>query len=80
MRGRVTLRGTPHPPPAAHAAKIGMTGLQAPPTPRETPHSAVPRTLIFSLLALAGVALQLTCRDNFAAIFLTTNRIIVVLS
>ena len=74
------LAGNLAPRCAAHAAKIGLTGLTAPLATRESPHPPPPRTLLFSLLALAVFALQLTCRDNFAAFFLTTSRIIVVLS
>src|SRR5699024_9703757 len=72
------LRVTPRPRLAAHVAKIGLTGFPAALTPQESPHPPVPLTLLFSLLALAGVAVQLTCRDNFAAFFLTTSRFIVV--
>ena len=36
---------------------------------RESPHPAAPLTLLFSLLALAGVALQLTYRVGSAVIF-----------
>jgi len=74
------LRVTPRPRLAAHVAKIGLAGLPGAVTPQESPHPPVPLTLLFSLLALAGVAVQLTCRDNFAAFFSTTSRIIVVLS
>ena len=74
--------GNPAPRRATHVVFffIGLAGFPAPRTPPEPPHPAPPRTLLFSLLALAGVALRLTCRDNFAAIFLPTYRIIVVLS
>ena len=54
--------GNPAPCRAANAAKIGLAGFPAPPSLRDTPRPAAPLTLIFSLLALAGVALQLTCR------------------
>ena len=61
--------GNPAPRPAADAAKIGLTGFPAPRTPQNTPHPAPPWALLFSLLALAELAVQLTCRDNFATIF-----------
>ena len=49
-----TMRATPHPSPAAHAAKIGLTGVPASLTRPDTPHPPAPQTLLFSLLALAG--------------------------
>src|SRR5699024_8817481 len=52
--------GNPAPRRAAHAAKIGLAGFPAPPSLRDTPHPAPPRTLLFSLLALAGFALQVS--------------------
>ena len=46
--------GNPAPCPAAHAAKIGLTGFPAPRIPRETPHPAAPRTFHFSNLFAVG--------------------------
>ena len=51
--------GDPAPSRAANAAKIGLAGLPGAVTLRETPRPLLPRTLLFSLLALAGVALLL---------------------
>ena len=77
---RRPLCGEPRTPPRRSRCQNWLAGVPVPLTPRETSHPPPLRTLIFSLLALAGVAVQLTCRDNFVAIFLTTYRIIVVLS
>ena len=57
-----------------------LAGVPAFRTPREVPRPPASRALIFSLLALAGVALLLVFWVGFAAIFLTTYRCYVVLS
>ena len=72
--------GDPAPPPRRERCQNWLAGFSGPLTPRDTPHPPAPRALIFSLLALAGLALQVSYRVGSAAIFLTTYRIIVVLS
>ena len=74
-----TLRATPRPAMPQTLPKLasGPTGATHParhPAPSPATHVA------FLFIGLAGVFLQLTCRDNSAAFFSTTYRIIVVLS